>query len=98
MKNIDEVIEFFRGNKHFKYDDLNRIVMENLKYFDRINWASPSINFTEILNNDCSVFDITTNKTITLTVTFDRDEDNLTIIALNKTIVETRIENQNIRL
>lgn len=72
--------------------------MENLKYFDRINWTSPSINFTEILNNDCSVFDITTNKSITLTVTFDRDEENLTIIALNKTMVETKIENQNIRL
>lgn len=98
MKNIEEVIEFFRENKHFKYDELNRIVMENLKYFDRVNWASPTINFTEILNNDCSVFDITTHKTITLTVTFDRDEENLTIIALNKTMVETRIENQNIRL
>ena len=65
MKNIEEVIEFFRENKHFKYDELNRIVMENLKYFDRVNWASPTINFTEILNNDCSVFDITTHKTIT---------------------------------
>ena len=98
MKNIEEVIEFFRENKYFKYDELNRIVMENLKYFDRVNWASPTINFTEILNNDYSAFDIATHKTITLTVTFDRDEENLTIIALNKTMVETRIENQNIRL
>ena len=58
-----------------------------------------AIRFVEIINKtNVGSDDATLSQTTTLTVYFNNENDKKNVVAMNKNIVETRIENQNIRL
>lgn len=99
MKNIDEVIEFFKINREFTIEELNDVCLKNIMNFESVRWYGNTLRFIEIVNKtNVGINDATLSQTTTLTVYFNNENGGKIVVAMNKNIVETRIENQNIRL
>ena len=99
MKNIEEVIDFFRENREFTIEELNDICSKNTMNFRSMQWYGNVLRFVEIVNKtDVGINDATLSQTTTLTVYLNNENDKKNVVAMDKNIVETRIENQNIRL
>ena len=99
MKNIEEVIEFFKRKREFMIEELNSICIQNITNFASVQCDRNALRFVEIVNKTkVGSNDATLIQTTTLTVYFNNENDKKNVIAMNKNIVETRIENQNIRL
>ena len=99
MKNIEEVIEFFKLKREFTIEELNDVCVLNLIHFTSVQWDGNVLRFVEIANKtNVGINDATLSQTTTLTVYFNNENGGKIVVAMNKNIVETRIENQNIRL
>ena len=99
MKNIEEVIEFFKLKREFMIEELNSIGIQNITNFASVQWDGNALRFVEIVNKiNVGINDATLSQTTTLTVYFNNEDYKKIVVAMNKNIVETRIENQNIRL
>lgn len=103
MENIEEVIEFFKLNREFTIEELNDICLKHIIHFESVQcsvqWDGNALSFVEITNKTkVGSNDATLIQTTTLTVYFNNENDKKNVVAMNKNIVETRIENQNIRL
>ena len=99
MKNIEEVIEFFKLNREFTIEELNAVCLKYIMNFISVQWYGNVLRFVEIANKtNVGIDDVTLSQTTTLTVYFNNEDYKKIVVAMNKNIVETRIENQNIRL
>ena len=99
MKNIEEVIEFFKLKREFMIVELNSICIQNMTNFASVQWDGNALRFVEIVNKiNVGINDATLIQTTTLTVYFNNENGKKNVVAINKNTVETRIENQNIRL
>ena len=99
MKNIEEVIDFFRENREFTNEELSDIFKKSIAHFQSVQCDGNTIRFIEIVNKtNVGSDDATLSQTTTLTVYFENGNGKKNVAAMNKNTVETRIENQNIRL
>lgn len=99
MKNIEEVIEFFKLKREFTIEELNDVCLKHIIYFESVQRDGNALRFVEIVNKtNVGINDATLSQTTTLTVYFNNENGGKIVVAMNKNIVETRIENQNIRL
>lgn len=99
MKNIEEVIEIFKRKREFMIEELNSICIQNITNFASVQWDGNALRFVESINKtNVGINDATLSQTTTLTVYFNNEDYKKIVVAMNKNIVETRIENQNIRL
>lgn len=103
MKNIEEVIEFFKLKREFMIEELNDVCLKHIIHFESVQWSvqwdGNALRFVEIVNKtNVGIDDATLSQTTTLTVYFNNEDYKKIVVAMNKNIVETRIENENIRL
>lgn len=99
MKNIEEVIEFFKLNREFTIEELNDFCSKNIMNFRSVQWYGNVLRFVEIVNKtNVGINDATLSQTTTLTVYLNNENGKKNVVAMDKNIVETRIENKNIRL
>ena len=99
MKNIEESIEFFKLNREFTIEELNDVCLKHIMNFISVQWYGNVLRFVEIVNKiNVGINDATLSQTTTLTVYFNNEDYKKIVVAMNKNIVETRIENENIRL
>ena len=99
MKNIEEVIEFFKLKREFTAEELNDFFLKHMMYFGSMQWNGNALSFVEIANKtNVGINDATLSQTTTLTVYLNNENDKKNVVAMDKNIVETRIENKNIRL